>query len=251
MSSIIETGHTKNVSTFLELVGYVTGWGASYAPTKAAISVANLTALHPTCEAAVKAADDQEKIFNDLVDKRMIAFDPLQGLSTRVTNAFSVIDLAEETVAGAKEINRKIQGKRATPKKDDKPSTEGETPTGKGDKNSSASQLSYDNNVKHFNDLIDWVKLHPTYNPNETDLKVAALKTYFSKIDKANKDVINGQVPYENQLDARDALLYADKTGMVDIALAIKKYAKSAFGATSAKYKQISGLKFRELPRKK
>jgi hypothetical protein len=248
MPSTNETGHTKNVSTFLELVGYVNGWGATYAPTKAAITAANLTALHPICEAAVKAADNEEKVFADLVDKRMIVFNPLQSLSTRVTNAFSVIDLPEETVAGAKEINRKIQGKRATPKKDNPPA-EGEA--AKGGKSVSASQLSYDNNVKHLNDLIAWVSLQASYNPNETDLKLAALNTYKSKIDKANKDVIAGQVPYENKLDARDALLYAPKTGMVDIALEVKKYAKSAFGATSAKYKQISGLKFTKQPRKK
>jgi hypothetical protein len=249
MPSTIESGHTKNVSTFLELVGFVNGWGATYVPTKAAISAANLAALHPVCEAAVKAADDQEKVFADLVDKRMIAFDPLQSLSTRVTNAFSVIDLPQDTVNGAIEINRKIQGKRATPKKDNPP-TEGEQ-KGKGGKSISASQMSYDNNVKHFSDLTAWVALQATYNPNETDLKLAALNTYKSKIDKANKDVIAGQVPYENKMDARDALLYAPKTGMVDIALEVKKYAKSAFGASSAKYKQISGLKFTKQPRKK
>jgi len=249
MPSTIETGHTKNVSTFLELVGFVNGWGATYAPTKAAISAANLTALHPVCEAAVKAADDQEKVFADLVDKRMIAFDPLQSLSTRVTNAFSVIDLPQDTVNGAIEINRKIQGKRATPKKD-APTTEGTPTTPKG-KSISASQMSYDNNVKHFSDLTAWVALQATYNPNETDLKVAALNTYKTKIDTANKAVIAGQVPYENKMDARDALLYAPKTGMVDIALEVKKYAKSAFGASSAKYKQISSLKFTKQPRNK
>lgn len=249
MASTHETGHTKNVNTFLELIGFVNGWGATYVPTKTAISAANLAILHPLCEAAVKAADDQEKIFNDLVDKRMIAFDPLQGLSTRVTNAFSVIDLPQDTVNGALEINRKIQGKRATPKKDDPPK-EGEE-KGKGGKSSSASQLSYDNNVKHLGDLISWVSLQSVYNPNEADLKVAALNTYKTKIDTANKAVITGQVPYENKMDARDLLLYAPKTGMVDIALEVKKYAKSAFGATSAKYKQISGLKFTKQPRKK
>jgi hypothetical protein len=249
MPSTIESGHTKNVSTFLELVGFVNGWGATYVPTKAAISAANLAALHPVCEAAVKAADDQEKVFADLVDKRMIAFDPLQSLSTRVTNAFSVIDLPQDTVNGAIEINRKIQGKRATPKKDNPP-TEGEQ-KGKGGKSISASQMSYDNNVKHFSDLTAWVALQATYNPNETDLKLAALNTYKTKIDTANKAVIAGQVPYENKMDARDALLYAPKTGMVDIALEVKKYAKSAFGASSAKYKQISGLKFTKQPRKK
>ena len=248
MPSTLETGHTKNVSTFLALIGFVNGWGADYKPTKAILSAANLLALHVQCEAAVKAADDQEKIFSDLVDKRMIAFEPLQGLSTRVTNAFSVIDLADETVAGAKEINRKIQGKRATPKKDE-PTAEGETP--KGGKSISASQMSYDNNVKHFSDSTAWVALQAIYNPNETDLKVAALNAYKATIDKANKDVIAGQVPYDNKLDTRDLLLYAKKTGMVDIALEVKKYAKSAFGVSSAKYKQISGLKFTKQPRKK
>jgi hypothetical protein len=249
MPSIHETGHTKNVNTFLALLGFVNGWGATYVPTKAAISAANLAALHPLCEAAVKAADDQEKVFADLVDKRMIAFDPLQSYSTRILNAFSVIDLPQDTVNGAIEINRKIQGKRATPKKD-ATATEGTPATPKG-KSVSASQMSYDNNVKHFSDLTAWVSLQSTYNPNETDLKVAALNAYKTKLDNANKAVINGQVPYDNKMDARDALLYAPKTGMVDIALEVKKYALSAFGASSSKYKQISGLKFTKQPRKK
>lgn len=242
MPSTHETGHTKNVSTFLALLGFVNGWGADYQPTKAAITAANLAALHPLCEAAVKEAADQEKIFDDLVDQRMIAFEPLQPYSTRILNAFSVIDLPQDTVNGAIEINRKIQGQRATPKKE---------ATATDGKSVSASQMSYDNNVKHFSDLVAWVSLQPTYKPNEKDLQVPALNNYETKIDNANKAVINGQAPYDNKLDARDLLLYAPKTGMVDIALEVKKYAKSAFGAKSAKFKQISGLAFTKQPRKK
>lgn len=63
--------------------------------------------------------------------------------------------------------------------------------------------------------------------------------------------MIKGFVPYNNKLDERDLALYGEKTGMVDVALGIKLYAKGAFGATSARYKQISGLAFRKLPRKK
>lgn len=179
----------------------------------------------------------------------MIVFSPLQSYATRIVNAFSVIDLPQDTVNGAIEINRKIQGKRATPKKDNPP-TEGQE-NGKGGKSVSASQLSYDNNVKHFRDLTAWVSLQSAYNPNETDLKVDALNEYVDKLDKANKAVIDGQVPYENKLDERDALLYAPKTGMVDLALDVKKYALSAFGSKSAKYKQISGLSFTKPSRKK
>jgi len=242
-----ETGHTKNVAAFYEALAIIGGWGADYKPTKLALSAANLTLLYPKCEKVVKESGEQEGIFDNLVDQRIIVFKKLPTYATRVVNAFSVIDLPDETVAGAIEINRKIQGTRATPK-GKKPPTEGET--GKGG-NISVSQLSYDKNVEHLNDLRAWVELQPVYNPNETDLKVAAIKAYCTQLDLANKAVINGEIPYSNKLDERDALMYAPKTGMVDLILEVKKYAKGAFGATSAKYKQISGLKLRKLPRKK
>jgi len=59
------------------LLGFVNGWGADYQPTKTAISAANLATLHPLCEAVVKEAADQEKIFDDLVDQKMIACETL------------------------------------------------------------------------------------------------------------------------------------------------------------------------------
>lgn len=241
----METGHTRNVSNFLSLIGFVGGWGADYKPVKAAISAANITSLHPLCEAAVKAADDQKKIFDDLIDKRDVAFNPMKPLATRVVNAFSVIDLPQETVDGAITINHKIQGKRSTPKKNANPADPN------APNSISASQLSFDNDVKHFHDLLSWVSLQPIYNPNEADLKIAALTTFYGKLDSTNKAVINGKIPYDNKLDARDALLYAPKTGMVDIAYEVKKYAKSAFGATSARFKQVSSIKFTKQPRKK
>jgi hypothetical protein len=251
MPPIQETGHTKNVSAFYAMLGYVQGWGTDYKPTNPLLALAKITAQHPLCETAEKEARDQEKVFNDLVDDRQIAFKTLKPYSTRIYNSFSSIGLPKETVNGALEINRKIQGRRATPKKDNTtPATEGETPKG-GGKSISASQQSFDNNVKHLDDLRAWVELQAIYNPNETDLKIAAIKAYHTKIDTANKAVIAAQVPYDNKLNARDAALYGETTGMVDIALEIKKYALGAFGSKSPKYKQISGLKFRKLPRKK
>jgi hypothetical protein len=113
-----------------------------------------------------------------------------------------------------------------------------------GDEGASVSQQSYDNYVTHFGNLIDWVELQPTYNPNEPELKVAAMKLYWDKIDKANKAVIAGTVPYKNALTERDELLYAEKTGLVDTALDVKTYVKSVFKANSPQFKQVSGIPF-------
>lgn len=251
MPQVNETGHTKNVSTFYSLVGFAKGWGKDYQPTNPILALDNLGAMHPKCETAVKEADDADKNFSDLVDKRMAVFQPLQSYATRIVNTFAALDLPKETIAGAKEINRKIQGKRATPKAAVSTEPKDAATVAADKKSISSSQMSYDNNVKHLNDLRAWVEMYPEYNPNEQDLTIEAIKDYCSKLDLSNKAVLDGLVPYQNKLDARDLLLYADKTGMVDMALFVKKYAKGAFGATSPKYKQVSGLTFRKLARKK
>ncbi len=249
MSSTSETGHTKNVNNFLLLINYCVGLGTKYNPTNNALKVANLTTQQATCEAEVKNASKQTKIYNTVVDERRLAFNPLQSYATQIVNAFSIINLPDNTVNGAIEINRKIQGKRATPKNDSLPPTSTATPAEEEDA-ISASQQSFDNYVKHFGDLIDWIELQPTYNPNETELKVAAMKTYLDKIDNANKAVIAAKVPYDNALDSRDAVMYADKTGLVDTALDVKKYIKAVFKADSPQYKQVSGIAFTRQPRR-
>ena len=43
---------------------------------------------------------------------------------------------------------------------------------------------------------------------------------------------------------ARDKVLYAEGTGLCDIALDIKNYVKSVFGATSPQFKQVSEVRF-------
>ena len=234
----METGHTKNISNFLSFIGYLAGWGTDYKPVNPAIALAVLQALHPTYETAVKAVDDQKKIFDDLKDKRKIVFNTHKPLATRVVNSFSSLNLPQETIDGAISINLKIQGRRASPKKDAKP----DDPN--APKYNSSSQQSFDLSVKYFHDLITWVSQQPAYLPNEADLKVANLNSYYGKLDSTNKAVIAGKIPYDNKLDARDTLLYAPETGMLDLVKAVKKYAISAFGTRSPRYKQISGIKF-------
>jgi len=42
----------------------------------------------------------------------------------------------------------------------------------------------------------------------------------------------------------RDEVLYADGTGLVELAGLVKKYVKSLYGADSPQYEQTSGLEF-------
>jgi hypothetical protein len=73
---------------------------------------------------------------------------------------------------------------------------------------------------------------------------VANLNTILADLRARNTAVINTTTALSNARIARDRVLYAEGTGMVDIALDVKQYVKSVFGATSPQYKQVSGLKF-------
>jgi len=90
----------------------------------------------------------------------------------------------------------------------------------------------------------------PTYAPNEVDLQVVSLTNFHNNLKTTNTAVINATTAISNARIARNNILYADKTGLYDIAQEVKKYVKSVFGATSPQYKQVSKIKFTK-PRKK
>ena len=52
-------------------------------------------------------------------------------------------------------------------------------------------------------------------------------------------------ISLDNARIARDKVLYLPITGLTDIAFDTKVYVKSVFGATSAEFRQISGIEFK------
>lgn len=50
MASTSETGHAKNVANFQDLIEFVTGYGATYNPSKQSLKPSNLVALKVSAE---------------------------------------------------------------------------------------------------------------------------------------------------------------------------------------------------------
>ena len=70
------------------------------------------------------------------------------------------------------------------------------------------------------------------------------MQNYLSELSTVNTQVKNAANPYSNALISRNKELYTPETGLVDLALEVKNYVKSVFGASSPEYKQISGIEF-------
>jgi hypothetical protein len=242
MPSTTETGHAKNVATFEDLISFCTGYGATYNPSKAALKVAALTTQLTAANAALQAVKVAKTAYDNATNARELAFIPLKPLATKIVNALAATEAARQTVDDVKSTNLKIQGKRA--KAIEQPDAAALAAGAEPVKTVSTSQQSYDKLIDHFAQLIATLTAEPKYLPNENELKIAALNTMLTDLRTKNTAVINATTTVSNARIARDKALYADSTGMVDIAQDVKTYVKSVFGASSPQYKQVSALKF-------
>ncbi len=244
MASTSETGHAKNVANFEELTDYCMGFGVTYNPTKTSIKIANLQILLTNSKNVISNLNSSFPAYKNAVVAREVAYAPLSTQTTRVINSLKATDVPKQTVDNAKSFARKIQGGRAS-KKIEAIVASKEPITEEQHKSISASQMSYDNRIDNLDKLIKFLASQPLYNPNEAELKVAALTTMYNDLKVKNSAVLAAEVPIANARISRNDILYKENTGLVHIAAFVKSYVKSLYGATSPQYKEISGIKFK------
>ena len=241
MPTYYETGHAKNVANFQDLIAFVTGYGATYNPTKNALKLPQLNTLFTNGQNALADVVTKNTSYNNAVNARIATFDGLRALCTRLVNAFQTTDATAEKIADAKGFNRKIQGQRST-----KTATpvDANTPA---PTTISSSHQSYDQLIQHFAGLISVLQSESTYAPNETDLKIATLTAKQTDMTAKNSALATAYTAVSNSRIARDKVLYKDLTGLVPIANDVKKYIKAIFGANSAEYAQVKSIEFKNV----
>jgi hypothetical protein len=235
MRSTSETGHAKNVANFETMIAFCIGYGITYNPTNNNLLIINLQQKFDKASQKLQIVKETKEPFDSVTGSRQLLFQPLKPLTTRLINSLIVQGAPLTVVKDARTIVRKITGKRAVIK------------NGKPEDNTiSVSQQSYDRLADSFEQLIVLAQTETSYNPNEEDLKIAAMQAYQTSLGSINTQVRNAMVPYSNAIIARDEELYNPKTGLVETAMDVKKYVKSVFGASSPQYRQISNIVFKK-----
>ena len=238
MASTSETGHAKNVANFQDLIEFVTGYGATYNPSKSTLKLAQLIALKATAEAKLTDVISKNTNYNNKVNERMVAFSNLKSLSTRLVNALQTTDATTATINDAKTFNRKMQGKKAS-------ATQTPTdPNAPAPATISTSQQSYDQLIQHLTGLKSVLEEEPSYTPNETELQVATIDAKIADLTAKNTAVSTAYTNISNSRISRNETLYTSENGIFETASEVKKYIKSVFGASSPQYNQVSGIKF-------
>ncbi len=243
MASTSETGHAVNFNNFNTLITRCTGYTTRYNPTNTLIKVPALQTVYTAAGTALQHIVQKTPAWDNAINNRQQLFADMEKLATRIINAYDSTEVVtDEQVKDAMVTLRKIRGARKNKKI--------LNPGPDDPKQISVSQQSYANQVIHFGELVGKISAEPTYAPNETELQQANLVIFLDSLNTANQTVATAQQPYLDSITERTTAFYAAKTGLVDLALEVKKYVKSVSSITPAEYKQISGLKFRR-PTKK
>jgi hypothetical protein len=242
MANSNETGHAKNVANFEELIGFCKGYGATYNPSKPAIKVEGLAALLAQAQAALATLKAAKTNYDNATNNREVAFAPLKKLSTKIINALAAVGAEQQTIDDATTSHAKVHGRRLAAKK--VKNTGKEAGISAEPTSNSVSQQSYDGQVENFAQLVQTVSAEPLYQPNEAELQIPSLSALLANLRSLNTEVITAKAALSNARIGRDKILYADETGLRDVALAVKQYMLSVFGKTSAEYKQVGSIVF-------
>jgi hypothetical protein len=237
MSSKIESGMNTYAGHFDQLINVCSGFGDQYNPTPPGLKIPALNCQLGCVRIAITAVDTALAEYVSTENARQETFGLLLPLSIRVQASAVVLGLPDAIIVHIKEVVRKIHGRRAHA-----------LPTipleGASEKHISVSQVSFNEQIEHLNQLITLVSSQTDYDPAEEDLTVESLTQLLSSMYTTHHAAMAADAALTAARQERNRKLYDPKTGMMDTALAVKEYVKAVFGASSPQYKEVQHITF-------
>ena len=251
MASSSETGIAKNIANASAVVEACAGFGADYQPSNPLLTEPAIRAKQAAAAAARTAYIGADSLQKTKINDRVLEYLPLEKTVRKAMGIFETSGANAEILKDAKGYADKITGDNIAKhlRKIERERENGGTTPAADDAaglGNSVSQLSYDRMLDNFKAFIELLRVTPAYNPGEADIKIVNLDILAGKLHAANQAVILGNTPFTEAEKVLNLELYEAEVGLVDRMVLVKKYVRKAFGARSARYKQISGLKFRK-----
>lgn len=238
--------HQQNVDNLEVLTTQVATFQPVFNPSETRLAISNQVQLKRNGDEVLIGVMVAESACDNAVAARTKAFDGLESLVTRVINGLRISDVTEQTINQCESIVRELRNKRASeivPPAEPVEGTETEEPA----RHNKMRSGSYNTKIENFTKLMILLSTLPTYKPNETDITIASLGVKLETLKLSNTGCINAEAAADAARMQRQIVLYANKTGLVDIGTDVKLYIKSAYGASSPQYKSIRGLSFTKL----
>jgi len=242
-----ETGDMKLLGNFSKLIDRVKN-EPDYKPANPALTPAAMEAQHAAGIAVVQELATHLGASKLVVTERETGFEDVRPLLTRVHSAVKASGAPASVIEDLNSFKRKMTGGSKSKKaKPDEAAGEAKPEAGANPpaKTRSSAQTSYENQIGHLDGSLAVLQNVAGYNPNEADLKLAALQTLRDALQTKNDAVSAAAAPVSQARGKRDELLYTGEASIVNTALLGKNYVLAAFGRDSQIYKDVAGLSFK------
>lgn len=238
----METGHNKNVANFETVIIILTNLGAQYAPPQALIVLTALQTLLDEAKAALQDIDTAQAAKTIAVDNAQTEFKDLQQYVVNIKRQAEV-EVNDPVFTGDLQT---IVNKFSPPGRDTGIPDNPATPENESRTPQSQSQRSRDNQIAHLSDISALLKANPGYKALGTPYATTAIDDRIATLTAVNNAANAANAALGTKLDARDELLYTDKTSICDRVDLIKKYVVLTFGKDSSAYQKITALEFKK-----
>lgn len=232
-----------NVNNAGLLITRVGLFPTGYNPSRYEFTIPALVQLKTGGEAVIVSATSAKNQLQKAIAMRISEFLNFGSLNTRAINALRISGALPKVIEQGEAIIRELRGARVSDKFTDEEIAAAKE-QGKDLKNNTQHNTDFDSRVKNFGNWVTFLRTVEEYHPNESDLTVDALTMKHQTLKAANDNYNTIDSSEKAARLIRDNYMNDTNTGLVDIALDVKLYVKSAYGATSAQYKSISDLQF-------
>lgn len=233
--------NTKNVESFGQLIGILTGYGGTYVPGSPNLRVESVSDLLARARAAMSQVSASKTGYETATNEREVAFAEVKQMVSRILSELKSSEVLAQTVADAASMVRKIKGRVLA----EKPDVVQQAEAGKtAPRRKRVTGSDYDSVVYHFEKLIDTLEAEPNYKPSQPSLQVETLQQKLSALRASNAAVVTAVTELGVARRGRNALLYNGAGSVHKTALAVKHQVRATFGYSSEATKAADKIKF-------
>ncbi|MDQ2746204.1 MAG: hypothetical protein M3T96_02980 [Acidobacteriota bacterium] len=240
----METGHNKNAANLQTATIILTDLGGEYAPPQALIALPELQTLLTAAQTALGEVDAAQAAKAVAVDAVQAEFD---GLPKYVVNIKRQVQVELNDPAFTDNLQTIVNNFSPAGRKTGVPDDPSTPDIDESRTSRSQSQRSRDNQIAYLADISALLKTKPEYKAGGTPYEVTAIDAKIAALSTKNAAAAATAAALGNKLDARDAVMYDDQTGIIPRIKLIKTYLTLKFGKDSSAYQQINALEFRRV----